>query len=354
MDKPVPAPDNAVSPAFSLKPSAGFTGWLAQHGCSIAVTASQVGKLFFFGARPDGGVWVFNRTIGRCQGITAHGNSLWVSADGQIITFADAMAGAGREAGDIHDALYVPRAAFHTGDVDAHDLALGADGRLVFANTLFNCLAAPSLERSFDALWKPPFITRFAPEDRCHLNGIAMRGGVPTHVSVIAASDSRDGWRQQRGSGGQIIDIGSGGAVCTGLSMPHSPRWHGDRLWLLNSGTGEFGYADLGRGRFEAVAFCPGYLRGLSFIGDFAVLGLSRPRGNGTFSGLALDAALERHRADPVCGLHVIDLRSGAAVHRLDVEGVVTELHDVAVLPGKMRPAAMGPNSPDARRMIVL
>ena len=92
--------------------------------------------------------------------------------------------------------------------------------------------------------------------------------------------------------------------------MPHSPRWHQGRLWLHNSGTGEFGSVDLRTGRFEPLCFCPGYLRGLDFIDGFAVMGLSRPRENRTFSGLALDAQLSARRMEPRCGIYVVALYS--------------------------------------------
>ena len=99
--------------------------------------------------------------------------------------------------------------------------------------------------------------------------------------------------------------------VVEGLSMPHSPRYYDGKLWLLDSGSGYFGYVDMDKGAFERVAFCPGYLRGLSFHGHFAIVGLSKQRGNRTFSGLALDDGLKERDADPRCGLQVIDLRTG-------------------------------------------
>ncbi|MEH2126736.1 DUF4915 domain-containing protein [Nostoc sp.] len=64
-----------------------------------------------------------------------------------------------------------------------------------------------------------------------------------------------------------------------------------EKLWLLNSGTEEFSFADLKRGVFESVVFCPGYLRGCAFYGNFAVVGISQPRHNKTFSGLALETS---------------------------------------------------------------
>jgi uncharacterized protein (TIGR03032 family) len=241
-----------------------------------------------------------------------------------------------------------------TGDIDVHDVAVGADGRPVFANTLFSCVATVSETHNFVPLWKPRFISRLAAEDRCHLNGLAMEAGVPRYVTVVGPSDVADGWREHRAGGGQVIDIASGEAVLAGLSMPHSPRLHRGQLWLLNSGTGEFGRVDVAAGRFEPVAFCPGYARGLAFHGDYAVIGTSLPRDNKTFTGLALDGELEKRGAEARCAVLVIDLRTGDAVHWLRFSGVVKELYDVGVLPGVARPAAIGFKSDEIRRVITI
>ena len=140
--------------------------------------------------------------------------------------------------------------------------------------------------------------------------------------------------------------------VCTGLSMPHSPRFYDGKLWLLDSGSGHFGYVDMDKGAFEPMTFCPGYLRGMAFHGHFAIVGLSKQRGNRTFSGLALDGGLKERDADPRCGLHVIDLRTGDVVHWMRVEGVIEELYDVVVLPGVRRPTAIGFVTDEIRRVI--
>ncbi len=42
-----------------------------------------------------------------------------------------------------------------------------------------------------------------------------------------------------------MLDVPSGEVVVGGLCMPHSPRWHDGRLWLLESGNGALGYVDL-------------------------------------------------------------------------------------------------------------
>jgi uncharacterized protein (TIGR03032 family) len=244
--------------------------------------------------------------------------------------------------------------SYITGDLDGHDLAVTDTQQVVFVNTLFSCLATTSDRHSFIPLWQPSFISKLAAEDRCHLNGLAMRDGQPKYVTAVSTSDVADGWREKRRDGGCAIDVESNEVIVTGLSMPHSPRWYKDKLWLLNSGTGEFGYVDSLRGAFEPVTFCPGYLRGLAFWGDFAVVGLSKPRHKKTFSGLALNEHLLAKNVAPRCGLFVIDLRTGDIVHWLSIEGIVEELYDVAVLAGARCPMAIGLKSDEIRRVITI
>jgi uncharacterized protein (TIGR03032 family) len=342
----------APAPQLEIQASRQLPAFLAEQRISLAVTTYQAGKLFLLGVRPDGRLSVFERTLERCMGLAASRDTLHVATLQQIWKFADVLPEGQDWQG--HDALYAPRMSWVTGDIDVHDVAVGAGGRPVFANTLFSCLATVSDTHSFVPLWKPRFISRLAAEDRCHLNGLAMEGGVARYVSVVGPSDVADGWRAHRGGGGQVIDVASGEVVLGGLSMPHSPRLHRGQLWLLNSGTGAFGRVDVAAGRFEEVAFCPGYARGLAFHGDYAVIGTSLPRDNRTFTGLALDGELERRGAEPRCAVLVIDLRSGDTVHWLRFDGVVKELYDVGVLPGVARPAAIGFKSDEIRRVITI
>ncbi len=202
----------------------------------------------------------------------------------------------------------------------------------MFVNTRFGCLATVSERDSFMPLWRPPFLSKLAAEDRCHLNGLALDNGSVRYVTAVSTSDVTDGWRDRRRSGGVVCDVRTNNILASGLSMPHSPRVYRDQLWLLNSGTGYFGSIDLVDGNFEPLAFCPGYARGLAFAGNYAVLGLSRPRHDKTFGGLELDEALTAKGAE--ARLHVVDVRTGDTVHWLRLEGMVSELYDVAVLPG--------------------
>lgn len=338
-------------PAFSIDTSRGFTKWLTQHNVSLAFTTYQVGKLFFIGTKPDGSLWIFNRNVGRCLGMAVLGNSLWVTSDVQVHRFENALQ-EGQKTAEEYDAVYVPQVAYYTGDLDIHDFAISDNGQPTFVNTLFNCLATLSHTHSFNHIWHPDFISRLAAEDRCHLNGLALVDNKPGYVTAVANSDTFDGWRNQRKDGGIVIDVRTNDIVCEGLSMPHSPRWHDGKLWLHNSGTGEFGYVDMEKGEFNAICFCPGYLRGLSFIDGFAIVGMSKPRDNKTFSGLALDDALANRKIEPRCGLYIIDLKSGDIAQSLTISGVVSELYDVAVIPNTKQPVLYGPDSPELHTTI--
>ncbi len=340
----------SAPPSLEVSTSRQMLSWLAEQKLSLALTTYQIGKLFFIGLKPDGVLSVFERSFNRCMGLCTTPNGLYMSSLYQIWRFENLLEDGQQQDG--YDRLYLPQLGYTTGDLDVHDMAVDADGQLVFVNTLFSCLATLSQTHSFRPLWKPPFISKLAAEDRCHMNGLAMKDGRAAYVTAVSQSDVADGWREHRASGGIVIDVNSNEIVLSGLSMPHSPRWHQGKLWLLDSGSGFFGYADLDAGRFVPVCFCPGYLRGLSFHGNFALLGLSKPRHNKTFNGLALDANLAERKAEPRCGVQVIDLKSGDAVHWLRMEGVVDELYDVVALPNIRRPMAMGFKTDEIRRVL--
>ncbi|MCE7915291.1 MAG: TIGR03032 family protein [Nitrosomonas sp. PRO4] len=342
--------ETTPAPVLEINTSRQMLAWLAEQNLSIALTTYQIGKLYFIGLKPDKTLSVFERSFNRCMGLCATANGLYMSSLYQIWRFENIFEPGQQQDG--YDRLYVPQVGYTTGDLDIHDMAVDFNGRLVFVNTLFSCLATLSDTHSFKPLWQPPFISKLAAEDRCHLNGLAMRQGQPAYMTAVSRSDVADGWREHRTEGGIVIDVSNNEIVCTGLSMPHSPRWYNDRLWLLNSGTGDFGYVDLSTGRFEPLCFCPGYMRGLSFHGHFALVGLSKPRHNKTFSGLPLDNNLKSRNAEARCGIQIIDLRNGDIVHWLRMEGIVEELYDVVALPNIRRPMALGFKTDEIRRVL--
>ena len=272
------------------------------------------------------------------MGLFVAGESLWMAARCQLWRLDNLLA-----PGQLHeggDRLYVPAAAFTTGDVNAHEVVLGADGQPIFVNTAFSCLATLAPGCSFAPSWQPPFITKLAGDDRCHLNGLALRDGLPTWATACGGNGEPLAWRHQRSGGGVLIHIPTGKLAATGLSMPHSPRWHEGKLWLLNSGTGELGWIE--DGHFHSLCALPGFVRGLAFAGGCAVVGLSKLR-SPQFTGLPLEERLiAEGNPGGCCGLRVIDLASGEILHSLDLPEPIDELFDVAVLPGVRQPRALG------------
>jgi uncharacterized protein (TIGR03032 family) len=341
----------AQKPALTFAGSRLFTNWLAEQKASFVFTTYQIGKIFFVGVQPDKKLSIFERTFDRCMGLAYRDNTLWLSARYQMWRFINVL-GEG-QAYQGYDRLFVPMRGHTTGDADIHDMVIAPDGKPVFAVTLFNCVATLAEDSSFAPIWKPDFISDYVAEDRCHLNGLAAdENGVPRYVSVVSDTNVVEGWREHRQDGGLVIDIQSNEVVCEGLSMPHSPRLHKGKLWLLNAGSGEFGYVDMEKKRFVPVCFCPGFLRGLSFSGDYALIGLSKQRTNRTFRDLALDQRLKDEKVEARCGLQVVNVETGEATHTFWIEGIVNELYDVAVLPNVIRPMALGFRTEEIARHI--
>lgn len=351
-----PAPSVSITgaprPPLEVQPSRHFASWLAESGISLAFTTYQTNRLFLLGRKEDGRLSLFERLFDRPMGLHATPERLYLATRWQIWELDDTLPPGGTHEGA--DRVYVPRRAHTTAELDAHDVAVDGDGRVVFVNTAYSCLATLSDQFSFRPLWRPPFVSSLAPEDRCHLNGLAMDDGQPAYVTAMSRSDVASGWRERRHAGGSVIDVRSNETVASDLSMPHSPRLYRGRLWLLNSGTGELGWVDRDSGRFEPIAFFPGYVRGLAFHGRHAIVGLSKPRRERAFCGLALDERLREKDAEARCGLWVVDLDSGVIAHSLELEGVVSELYDVQVLAGVRRPTAIGFKTDEIRRLVTI
>lgn len=335
--------------------SGGLVNRLGQLGVSIAISSYQSGFLYMLGRNPEGGLNVHQTALPKPMGLSWEGNGrLTVAGGTQILRFENVL-GPHEEINHTFDACFVPRRTHTTGALDTHDVGVDAEGRVVFVNTRYNCLATLSDRHSFTPIWQPPFIDRIVDEDRCHLNGMAMRDGRAAYVTAVSRSNTVDGWRDRRDGGGVVIEVETGRIACEGLSMPHSPRWYAGQLWLLNSGTGELGVVEglegPEPGRFKPVAFCPGFLRGLAFAGGHAIVGLSKPRYK-RFEGLPLDQKLKDADSEPWCGLQIIDLTKGTCVDWFRIDGDVAELYDVEVLPGITTPMAVSPSSPEIANLI--
>ena len=330
--------------------SRGLAGWLERQRCALAFTSYQTGRLFLTGRMGDGRVSFHHQVFARATGLAATRQRLYLAAQHQVWWLENVLGEEERVKGG-YDRLYVPRASQTIGDIDLHELAIDRSGRPVFVASRYNCLATFSTTHGFAPVWKPGFISKLAAEDRCHLNGLAMRDGAPAYATAVAASYVAEGWRDRRADGGVLIDIAADRIVAEGLSMPHSPRVAEDgTVWLLDSGRGAIVRIDPANGARTELAFCPGFLRGLALHAGHAIVTLSQPR-ESAFEGLPIADELAKRKAAPWCGIAVIELASGDMVQWLRLEGAVTELFDVAVIPDVACPMAIGPETAEMRDM---
>lgn len=334
-------------PAVSMQGSERIYQWLNNEHVSLAFTTYQTNRLFLVGRKENGHLAVNERLFDRPMGLYASDESLFMATRYQIWKLENRLTKDEQYQGC--DRLYVPSQSHTTGDLNVHDVVVTQKHEILFINTDFSCLATLQSGFSFSPIWKPSFITKLAAEDRCHLNGLAMQDGEPTYVTACSATNEAAGWRNHRLDGGVVMHIPSNEIIATGLSMPHSPRWYQGKLWLLNSGTDEFGHLD--GEQFVPVTFCPGFVRGLAFWKNYALVGLSKLRSK-TFTGLSLESRLVAGNMTSQCGLVIIDLDTGNVLHALHINGVVEELFDVVVLPDVRQPRALGFQDDDIDRLI--
>ena len=330
--------------------SRGLGAWLAMNNVSLAFTSYQTGQLFLIGVLPDQRISIHQRNFVRAMGVIGMPDRVYVASIEAVWRLENILRRTER-ANQHFDRLFVPRNAQITGDLDVHELGVDKHGRVIFVNTKYSCLATFSLVHSFKPLWKPKFISRLAPEDRCHLNGMAMVAGTPKYVTAVSQSDLLNGWREKREKGGVIIDITTDRLVTDELSMPHSPRVANGTLWVLDSGRGYIARVDETTGKKENVAFCPGFLRGLSIWNNHAIATVSLPR-DGTFKNLELEENVSARGGVPWCGIQIVDLRTGDIVQWIRLDGFIKELFDVAVIPGSRCPMALGIGTPEVQSTI--
>ncbi len=344
-----PSPEVNEQVRIECAASSEFEGWLAQAGGSLAITTYQAGKVAMIGW--DGRqLTLLMREFDKPLGLAVQGNrialasrhDLWVFSNARLLAHDYLEDQPGR-----YDALYLPRATFHTGDLHTHDVAFLGDD-LLLVNTRFSCLARLSRDHSFAPVWRPKFVSDLVPEDRCHLNGVVVVEGRPKYVTALGTTDVPGGWREKKATGGVVIDVETEEVVCDGLSMPHSPRWYDGRLWVLNSGTGELILVDPTTRQWTAVCGLPGYLRGLCFVGPFALVGLSKIREKHIFGGLPIQKQYEKL----LCGVAVVDLRFGRPVGMFEFTSGCEELYDVQFLPGVRRPMILNLEKPAVRQAI--
>jgi uncharacterized protein (TIGR03032 family) len=305
-----------------------FPGILAQLGVSLLVSTYQAGKVLVVGSLGDKVSLSFHN-LEQPMGMAVTSRTLAIGTR-RMVWFLNASADLAPRLEPVgqYQGAYLTRSAVFTGSIHCHDMAW-CGNELWIVNTLFSCLATLSPQYNFVPRWRPPFITALAPQDRCHLNGLASDGVQPRYVTALACTDTPEGWRPTKATSGCVLDVSNGAAVARGLAMPHSPRLYDNRLWVLDSGRGLLTLVEPEKERVVPIAQVPGYTRGLAFFGPYAFVGLSRIRESNVFGGLPI----AERREELVCGVGIIDLRSGKTVATFMLRSGVEEIFDVQVVP---------------------
>lgn len=325
-------------PAVGFVHTTNFPQLLFELKASLFVTTYQAQRLLTFGS-PDGKkMTMWMRTLPRPTGLCVDQKRMAIGSKNQIWTFRSASNIRGEDGSTLpYELIYVPRQSHVTGDIAVHQLTWIED-TLHVLNTRFSCLCTLDPDWSFVPGWTPPFITKVAPEDRCHLNGFCVEDNQFAYATALANTDTVEGWRDQRLTGGVIIDMQSNEILTSGLCMPHSPILHNGHLWVLESGTGSLLTVDRATGTTTEVCRFPGFLRGLSFIGNFAFVGLSKIRERKHFGGVPVEASTTELK----CAVYVVNLTTGETVALIEFTKGIEELFDIALLNGIRNPHVVG------------
>jgi len=329
------------SQPFSCHFSPNLPELFAELNISLAISTYQAGKVLMVGSDGDRLI-LLPRTFDTPMGMALKDNKLAIACKDSITVLANnkAMAAWYPNKPNTYDSLFMPRANYFTGPMAMHDLAW-TDNGLIGVNTAFSCLCTIDDNYSFTPFWQPHFIKSLAGGDKCHLNGLALENGQAKYVSALGTTDSPGAWRKNKLKGGVIMDVASNEIIVEGLAMPHSPRLYDGELYALLSASGELIKIDYSKGDYEVIREIGGFVRGMSKIGDYLFVGLSKLRKTHTFGDLALA------QKELFAGIEVIHLPTGALVGQMQFIQTCEEIYDVMVLPDMKRPGILGLSSPN-------
>lgn len=327
----------AWAPLINLRDTGRFLPVLERLGCTLAISRrpSGVALLGVENGIPTLSACLLPRSMG--MAVTEDRIAIATMRELMIFSNVRGIAKLYPERPDYYDSIFVPRQCFYTAYCDLHDMAF--DNQLVLAvNTRYSCISVIDGWFNFTPIWKPPFVTEFTPDDRCHLNGMAFHDRKVRFATALGTTDTPYGWRDGMASSGVLMEVPSGRIVASGLSMPHSPRIIDGRLYVLEGGRGQVLRVDPDSGRCEVLAKLPGFTHGLAAIGGVMFVGLSKLRDKRGPQGLPIE-----QDGELIAGVAALDVASGEILGILHFHNGVDEVFDVHVLPGVRRAEILAP-----------
>jgi len=323
-------------PPFSYSFTPNFPELLIGLKCSLAISTYQTGKVVIFSAKNENELIQLPRTFHKPMGMSLHNGKWAVATNDAVVVTSNAPGLAPHYPANpnVYDALFVPRSSYFTGPLDLHDIHYTSQG-LIGVNTMFSTIAKIDDDFSFKPIWTPKFISEHKPEDRCHLNGLAIdpKSGTPKYVTALGQGDTHRSWKEDMLKGGVLIDIDTNEIILSELPVPHTPRIFGSDLWMLLSATGELVKVDVESGKYDIVTQLNGFVRGMDRIGDYLFIATSKLRPN---SSLFKDAPVAK--GSVVCGITAVYMPTGQPCGNITYHTSVEELYDLIVLPNMMRP----------------
>lgn len=304
---------------------------------SVLITTYQAGKLIILGSKNGKELYQTPISLKKPMGIALQDKKMAVACLDEILFFSseENVQDVLNLDGSNYDNAYTHRSTYHTGILDVHDLSFG-EGVLWGVNTLLSCLAVYDINFSFRPKWKPPFIQALVPEDRCHLNGMAILNKVPKYVTALSKTNVEKGWREDKMKTGVLMSVPEGEIIMDSLAMPHSPRIYENKLYVLESGNGNLIEMNMETNEWKVIFNFGCFVRGLSFIGNVAVIGKSKIRETSKdFNDLQVKEGSTN------AGLIFFDIVKKQVVGGINYTNSVEEIFDVQILENTTNPAIL-------------
>jgi uncharacterized protein (TIGR03032 family) len=308
--------------------SSSFPEFLHKNNISIIFSTYQAGKVIIVGSVNGRSLQLFAKNFSRPMGIALKNNQLAIANKSKVDLFSNSsvLAKSFRQKPNYYDTLFVPQAAYFTGMADIHEIEWGNEG-LWAVNTAFSCLCLMDEKYSFVPKWKPNFISEITPEDRCHLNGFAMKEGKPAYITLFDQTDEKEGWRNGNTETGIIMNVESQKVIADKLPMPHSPLLHGNSLFFLLSASGEVMELNTITNELKQITKLDNFIRGISIFENYLIIGASELReSSNSFQNLAIS------NKNCPSGIYIIDRFTGEQVAKLTFTDLIKEIFSVKVL----------------------
>ena len=323
--------------------------FLYENKVSIVFSTYQAGKVIFLSSVSGERLQMYAKNFPRPMGIALKDGKMAIANKSRIDVFSRSrsLAQSFPSKKKYYDTLFIPQVSYYTGMADIHEVVWG-NNELWAVNTAFSCLCVMDERYSFIPKWKPDFITELAPEDRCHLNGLALKDGKPYIVSMFDRTNAKEGWRNGKFDTGLLINVENNEILADALSMPHSPVYDNGKLYFLQSATGKVCVYNIENMNIDVLTTLTCFTRGMDVYDDYLIVGGSKLRESSSlFSGVADSIH------DGLAGIFILNKNTGEQEARITFTENISEIFSVHLIRNTYRPAIITQNDEEAEKFIM-